>query len=80
MRIFQRQAVRMLKQLGVCLQVERFVDRKVDQAENIVRKKQKKAKNWYDINIDGDNSFRVKESHIFYASFVAGLCFGFVSS
>lgn len=49
---------------------ERYVDRKVDQAEGVLKKGQKKAKRWY----NGGNG--VTEMHIFIISFVAGIAIG----
>ncbi|KAJ0182555.1 hypothetical protein K1T71_001924 [Dendrolimus kikuchii] len=55
--------------------VERFVDRKLDKAEDLLKKKEKKAKRWYN-NFTGDDEYRATETHVFLASFVAGMAVG----
>ncbi|CAH4031103.1 FUN14 domain-containing protein 1A [Pieris brassicae] len=55
--------------------VERFVDRKMDKAEELIKKREKKAKNWYN-NFVGDDQYRATESHVFLASFAAGMAIG----
>ncbi|KAG6457736.1 hypothetical protein O3G_MSEX010455 [Manduca sexta] len=42
--------------------VERFVDRKLDKAEDLLKKKEKKAKKWYH-EVVGDDDYRATESH-----------------
>ncbi|XP_061708815.1 FUN14 domain-containing protein 1 isoform X1 [Cydia pomonella] len=54
---------------------ERFVDRKLDKAEGLLKKKELKAKRWYN-NFTDDGSYRATESHVFLASFVAGMAVG----
>ncbi|KAK9505072.1 hypothetical protein O3M35_009216 [Rhynocoris fuscipes] len=57
--------------------VERFVDRKLDKVENLLKKKERKAKTWYHKKILGDEDyFLFQEIHVFMASFMAGLAFG----
>lgn len=58
-------------------QVERFVDRKVDNAEGLIKNRQQKAKTWYN-SFTGKPDFVVKEIHIFVVSFVAGMAVGVV--
>ncbi|KAI5640539.1 FUN14 family domain-containing protein [Phthorimaea operculella] len=55
--------------------VERFVDRKLDKAEDLLKKKEVKAKRWYS-NFTGDDSYRATETHVFIASFFAGMAIG----
>jgi len=55
--------------------VERFVDRKLDKAEDAIKNKQLKAKKWYH-SVAGDEYYRATETHVFLASFVAGLAMG----
>ncbi|XP_026319882.1 FUN14 domain-containing protein 1 isoform X1 [Hyposmocoma kahamanoa] len=55
--------------------VERFVDRKLDKAEDLLKKKEAKAKSWY-YNITGDESYHATETHVFLASFFAGMAIG----
>lgn len=57
------------------LQVERFVDRKLDKAEGLLKKKEYKAKRWYS-NFIGDEQYHATETHVFLASFVAGMAIG----
>ncbi|VVC92907.1 unnamed protein product [Leptidea sinapis] len=42
--------------------VGRFIDRKIDKAEDILKKKEYKAKRWYD-NFTGDNQYHATETH-----------------
>ncbi|CAH0562430.1 unnamed protein product [Brassicogethes aeneus] len=58
---------------------ERFIDRKIDQAEDKLKKNKGKAKRWYS-NILGEEKYEVKESHIFLISFVAGIAIGIGTS
>lgn len=55
--------------------MERFVDRKLDKAEELMKKKEIKAKKWYS-NVTGDDHYQATESHVFMASFVAGMALG----
>ncbi|CAH2238221.1 FUN14 domain-containing protein 1A isoform X1 [Pararge aegeria] len=55
--------------------VERFVDRKLDKAEGLLKKKEHKAKRWYN-NFIGDDNYRATETHVFLTSFVAGMAIG----
>ncbi|CAD0194771.1 unnamed protein product [Chrysodeixis includens] len=55
--------------------VERFVDRKLDKAEDLLKKKEVKAKKWVH-NLKGDDHYRATESHVFLASFAAGMAIG----
>ncbi|XP_013191261.2 FUN14 domain-containing protein 1 [Amyelois transitella] len=57
--------------------VERFVDRKLDKAEDLFKKKEVKAKRWYN-NFTGDDHYRATETHVFLASFMAGMAIGLV--
>lgn len=64
----------------VYIQVERFVDRKLDKMENVLKKKERKAKTWYHKNVLGDEDYFVfQEIHVFMASFMAGLALGVTS-
>lgn len=51
------------------------MDRKLDKAEDLLKKKEVKAKRWVH-NITGDDHYRATESHVFLASFVAGMAVG----
>ncbi|XP_045777126.1 FUN14 domain-containing protein 1A-like isoform X1 [Maniola jurtina] len=55
--------------------VERFVDRKLDKAEGLLKKKEHKVKHWYN-NFIGDDQYHATETHVFLASFVAGMAIG----
>lgn len=58
-------------------QIERFVDRKLDKAEELLKKKETKAKKWYN-KFTSDNDYHATESHVFMASFVAGMALGLI--
>lgn len=51
------------------------MDRKLDKAEDLLKKKEVKAKRWYN-NFTGDDHYRATETHVFLASFVAGMALG----
>ncbi|CAK1539966.1 unnamed protein product [Leptosia nina] len=55
--------------------MERFVDRKLDKAEELLKKKEKKAKHWYS-NFVGEEQYNATETHVFLASFAAGMALG----
>lgn len=57
-------------------QADRFVDRKLNQAEDILKKKQKSAKKWYTNMIGDSNGPKLTEFHIFIISFAAGVALG----
>ncbi|XP_067008437.1 FUN14 domain-containing protein 1 [Anabrus simplex] len=59
---------------------EKYIDRKVDKAEELLKKTQRKGRRWYHSVVDGDDYFQVKEIHIFLASFVVGLAVGMVTA
>ncbi|XP_003488408.1 FUN14 domain-containing protein 2 isoform X1 [Bombus vosnesenskii] len=58
--------------------VERYVDRKLDKAEQLLKNGESHTRRWYH-SITGDTSFKPTEFHFFLASFVAGLAFGFAT-
>lgn len=62
---------------SILLQVERFVDRKLDKAEELLKKKEHKAKRWYS-DFSKDDHYRATETHVFMASFVAGMALGLI--
>ncbi|KRT82370.1 hypothetical protein AMK59_3919 [Oryctes borbonicus] len=64
---------------GLMDKMERFVDRKLDETEDILKSRQAKAKRWYS-SLTGDSSCKIKEIHIFLASFLAGVAIGMVVS
>lgn len=51
------------------------MDHKIDEAEDLIKKRQKKAKSWYE-SVSGNSDFAVKEIHIFFVSFLAGMAVG----
>lgn len=53
-------------------QVERYVDKKLDKAEQLLKNGESRTRRWYH-SITGDKSFQTSELHFFLASFVAGL-------
>ncbi|KAI5711457.1 hypothetical protein M8J75_000525 [Diaphorina citri] len=57
-------------------QVERFVDKKMDKAETLLKKKERKAKRWFYRNMYDEDPIIFEEFHVFLASFVAGMAFG----
>ncbi|XP_015610137.1 FUN14 domain-containing protein 2 isoform X2 [Cephus cinctus] len=59
--------------------VERFVDKKLDKAEQLLKNGESRTKRWYH-SVTGDTTFRPKEIHFFLASFAAGLAFGFATA
>jgi len=58
------------------MQVERFVDRKLDKVEEVIKKKERKAKKWFHKVANDEDYFMFQEIHVFMASFIAGLAFG----
>lgn len=53
------------------------MDRKLDKAEDLLKKKEVKAKRWVNNITQGDH-YRATESHVFLASFVAGMAIGLI--
>ncbi|GJQ84448.1 hypothetical protein Trydic_g21015 [Trypoxylus dichotomus] len=64
---------------GLIDKMERYVDRKLDQTEDIVKNRRTKARHWYS-SLTGTSTCRIKEIHIFLASFLAGVAIGTVIS
>lgn len=54
--------------------MERFVDKKLDKAEDLLKKQQKKTKSWYDA-LRG-KSAEMKDFNIFIISFLGGVALG----
>jgi len=59
--------------------VERYVDRKLDKAEDVLKRKERKARRWYHTFIDGEKPCQLKEIHIFLVAFAAGVAIGIAS-
>ncbi|OAD62302.1 FUN14 domain-containing protein 1 [Eufriesea mexicana] len=55
--------------------VERYVDRKLDKAEQLLKNGESRTRRWYHF-ITGESSFEATEFHFFLTSFIAGLAFG----
>ncbi|XP_076246997.1 uncharacterized protein LOC143186979 isoform X2 [Calliopsis andreniformis] len=58
--------------------VERFVDKKLDKAEQLLKNGESRTRRWYH-SVTGDSAFRPTEFHFFITSFVAGLALGMVT-
>ncbi|XP_060849795.1 FUN14 domain-containing protein 1-like isoform X1 [Rhopalosiphum padi] len=64
------------KKKGLLKKMGRFVDKKLDKAEDLLRKKERKAKRWFH-RISGDeDEFVFEEIHVFLASYLVGLFLG----
>jgi len=61
---------------GVLDKAERYVDRAINQAEDLVNKKRKQAKKWYSTFTGADDGVRINDFHIFLVSFAAGVALG----
>lgn len=57
-------------------QAERYVERKLDKAEEVLKNRQDKAGRW----IKGDPKCQLKKIHIFVVSFMAGIAIGIATS
>jgi len=55
---------------------ERYVDRKYDQAESLIKKKSKKARKWYSAFIGDENGPKINGLHLFLGAFVGGYILG----
>lgn len=60
-------------------QLGKYVDEKVDKAENILKSQKTKAQSWYS-KIIGEEEFKLQDIHIFIMSFAVGASIGFVTS
>ncbi|XP_026670296.1 FUN14 domain-containing protein 2 isoform X3 [Ceratina calcarata] len=58
--------------------VERYVDKKLDKAEQLLKNGETRTRRWYH-SVTGDTTFKPTEFHFFLASFVAGLAIGFAT-
>lgn len=57
-------------------QMGRYVDKKLDKAEDLLRKKERKAKRWFNRLSGDEDEFIFEEIHIFLASYLLGLVLG----
>lgn len=64
------------KDLFPFFQADRFIDRKLNQAEDALKKQKKSAKKWYSNMIGDANGPKLNEFHIFVISFAAGVALG----
>lgn len=60
------------------LQIERYVDKKLDKAEQLLKNGESRTRRWYH-SITGDTSFKPTEFHFFLSYFVGGFALGIVS-
>lgn len=56
--------------------MERYVDKKLDKAEDLLRKKERKAKRWFNRLSHDEDEFVFEEIHVFLASYLIGLTLG----
>lgn len=56
--------------------MERYVDKKLDKAEDLLRKKERKAKRWFNRLTRDEDDFVFEEIHVFLASYLIGIAFG----
>lgn len=61
-------------------QAERYVDRKLDQAESSMKKNQQKAKKWYSSLIGDETGPKINNLHVFLFAFTGGVAIGLVSA
>ena len=59
--------------------MERYVDRKLDKAEDILKRRQRKVRHWYHTFINGEEPYQLKEIHVFLVAFAAGVAIGIAS-
>ncbi|XP_059616380.1 FUN14 domain-containing protein 1-like [Phlebotomus argentipes] len=59
---------------------ERYLDRKLDQAEGLLKKQEKKARKWYTTFIGDENGCKFNDFHIFLCAFAAGVAVGVVTA
>lgn len=60
-------------------QVERYVDDKLDKAEDVLKRKERKVRRWYHSFINSEEPYQLKEIHIFLVAFAAGVAMGIAS-
>lgn len=60
-------------------QMERYVDKKLDKAEELLRKKERKAKRWFNRLSGDEDEFVFQEIHVFLASYLIGIAIGITS-
>lgn len=64
------------KETSTADKVSNFVDKKLSKAEENLKKQQGKVKSWW----NDDNTWKVKEIHVFLVAFAAGVAVGVATS
>ncbi|KYN14440.1 FUN14 domain-containing protein 2 [Trachymyrmex cornetzi] len=64
----------------IAFQAERFVDRKLDKAERLLKQGKTCTRRWYHMLTGGDDSFQPTEFHFFLVSYVAGVAIGIATA
>ncbi|XP_012058721.1 PREDICTED: FUN14 domain-containing protein 1 [Atta cephalotes] len=59
---------------------ERFVDKKLDKAERLLKQGKTYTRRWYHMLTGGDDSFQPTEFHFFLVSYVAGVAIGIATA
>lgn len=59
--------------------MERYVDRKLDKAEDVLKRKERKCDAGIITFVSGEESCQLKEIHIFLVAFAAGVAIGIAS-
>lgn len=57
-------------------QVGRYVDKKLDKAEDFMAQKERKAKRWFNRLSGDEDEFVFNETHVFLMSYLIGIAFG----
>lgn len=63
----------------VIFQMERYVDRKIEKAEKLLKNGETRTRRWYH-GITDSSAFRPNETHFFLASFAAGVALGIATA
>lgn len=64
------------KKKGLLKKVGRYVDKKLDKAEDFIAQKERKAKRWFNRLSGDEDEFIFTEIHVFLASYLIGIAFG----
>jgi FUN14 domain-containing protein 1 len=59
--------------------VERYVDRKLDKAEDVLKRKERRTRHWYHTFVSDEKLCQLKKIHIFLVAFAAGVAIGIAS-
>ncbi|XP_014216080.1 FUN14 domain-containing protein 1 isoform X2 [Copidosoma floridanum] len=60
--------------------VDRFIDGKLDKAEQLLKNGQSRGRRWYQHFCGSEESFQIREIHFFLVSFAAGVAIGMASA